>query len=63
MLPLSFVEGEGFYDLMAFVEIVFKPPLWQTTANSWTALTIELCVTKMRHFVQNWEDQGLDIHV
>lgn len=33
MLPLSFVEGEGFKELMVFVEPEFKPPSRGTTAT------------------------------
>ncbi len=31
MLPLSFVEGEGFQELMVFVEVEYEPPSRQTT--------------------------------
>uniref|UniRef100_A0A0E9RVE7 Uncharacterized protein n=1 Tax=Anguilla anguilla TaxID=7936 RepID=A0A0E9RVE7_ANGAN len=33
MLPLSFVEGEGFRELMAFVEPEYKLPSQRTTTT------------------------------
>ncbi len=33
LLPLRFVKGEGFRELMAFVEPEYKPPAWQATST------------------------------